>query len=228
MTDLQTGHFILIMPSTVSGSASSSLLFLQHGQATCTSCLSFCHPRVPKMASTGTAKICVIFKITRAPACGGTRDTPCALKRAVNTGAVICLIMLSVHMEMSQSSVHSESLCLQPELVSSAPGLSLAAFQPPIIYVSGIFRVIPVSGVFMEIIQTGIAGFFLIPGLALREGKKFLKACHNRSPRFPMLTLKHRSLSVLLPEGGIPISPAFSTIDSASFAINPMQTASLT
>ena len=149
----------------------------------------------------------VILKDHQGPGLRGTGDTPCALKRTVNTGAVICLIMLFIHMKMSQSSVHSESLCLQPELVSSAPGLSLAAFQPPIIYVSGIFRVILVSGVFMEIIQTGIAGFFLIPGLALREGKKFLKACHNRSPRFPMLTLKHRFLSVPLPEGAFPSAP---------------------
>src|SRR5699024_10080128 len=97
----------------------------------------------------------VILKDYQGPGLRETGDTPCALKRAVNAGAVICLVMLFIHMEMSQRSVHSESLCLQPELVSSAPGLSLAAFQPPIIYVSGIFRVIPVSGVFMEIIQTG-------------------------------------------------------------------------
>ena len=37
MTDLQMGHLILIMPSTVSGSASNSLLFLQHGQVTANS-----------------------------------------------------------------------------------------------------------------------------------------------------------------------------------------------
>lgn len=48
MTDLQMGHLILIMPSTASGSASNSLLFLQHGQATCTSCISF---RLPQEAS---------------------------------------------------------------------------------------------------------------------------------------------------------------------------------
>lgn len=48
MTDLQIGHLILMMPSTASGSASNSLLFLQHGQATCTSCISF---RLPQEAS---------------------------------------------------------------------------------------------------------------------------------------------------------------------------------
>lgn len=48
MTDLQMGHLILIMPSTASGSASNNLLFLQHGQATCTSCISF---RLPQEAS---------------------------------------------------------------------------------------------------------------------------------------------------------------------------------
>ena len=48
MTDLQMGHLILMMPSTVSGSASNNLLFLQHGQATCTSCISF---RLPQEAS---------------------------------------------------------------------------------------------------------------------------------------------------------------------------------
>ena len=48
MTDLQIGHLILMMPSTASGSASNNLLFLQHGQATCTSCISF---RLPQEAS---------------------------------------------------------------------------------------------------------------------------------------------------------------------------------
>ena len=48
MTDLQMGHLILMMPSTASGSASNNLLFLQHGQATCTSCISF---RLPQEAS---------------------------------------------------------------------------------------------------------------------------------------------------------------------------------
>ena len=48
MTDLQIGHLILMMPSTASGSASNSVLFLQHGQATCTYCISF---RLPQEAS---------------------------------------------------------------------------------------------------------------------------------------------------------------------------------
>ena len=48
MTDLQMGHLILMMPSTAFGSASNNLLFLQHGQATCTSCISF---RLPQEAS---------------------------------------------------------------------------------------------------------------------------------------------------------------------------------
>lgn len=44
ITPLQIGHLILIMPSTASGSASNNLLFLQHGQATCTSCIHFSPP----------------------------------------------------------------------------------------------------------------------------------------------------------------------------------------
>jgi len=44
ITHLQIGHLILIMPSTASGSASNNLLFLQHGQATCTSCIHFSPP----------------------------------------------------------------------------------------------------------------------------------------------------------------------------------------
>ena len=43
-TALQMGHFILMMPSTAVGSASNNLLFLQHGQATCTSCILFSPP----------------------------------------------------------------------------------------------------------------------------------------------------------------------------------------
>lgn len=44
ITALQIGHLIFIMPSTASGSASNNLLFLQHGQATCTSCIHFSPP----------------------------------------------------------------------------------------------------------------------------------------------------------------------------------------
>lgn len=41
ITALQMGHLILMIPSTAVGSASNNLLFLQHGQATCTSCIHF-------------------------------------------------------------------------------------------------------------------------------------------------------------------------------------------
>ena len=47
ITDLQIGHLILIMPSTVFGFASNNLLFLQHGHATCTSCISFASRKRP-------------------------------------------------------------------------------------------------------------------------------------------------------------------------------------
>ena len=62
MTDLQMGHLILIMPSTASGSASNNLLFLQHGQATCTYCISF---RLPQEANVKlTVGNCFIFLCT--------------------------------------------------------------------------------------------------------------------------------------------------------------------
>ena len=40
-------YLILMMPSTAVGSASNNLLFLQHGQATCTSCTHFASYKRP-------------------------------------------------------------------------------------------------------------------------------------------------------------------------------------
>lgn len=47
ITALQIGHLIFIMPSTASGFASNNLLFLQHGQPTCTSCIYFASRKRP-------------------------------------------------------------------------------------------------------------------------------------------------------------------------------------
>lgn len=48
ITDLHSGHFILMIPTISSGLASNNLLFLQHGQATCISCI---YLRLPQEAS---------------------------------------------------------------------------------------------------------------------------------------------------------------------------------
>lgn len=48
ITDLHSGHFILMIPTVYSGFASNNLLFLQHEQATCISCI---YLRLPQEAS---------------------------------------------------------------------------------------------------------------------------------------------------------------------------------
>ncbi len=47
ITALQIGYLIFIMPSTTSGFASNNLLFLQHGQPTCTSYICFASRKRP-------------------------------------------------------------------------------------------------------------------------------------------------------------------------------------
>ena len=54
ITDLQIGHFILITPIVVSGLASNNLLFLQNGQATCTSCIFFASRKRPAKGKSQT------------------------------------------------------------------------------------------------------------------------------------------------------------------------------
>lgn len=41
ITDLHSGHLIFMIPTVSSGFASNNLLFLQHGHATCISCIYF-------------------------------------------------------------------------------------------------------------------------------------------------------------------------------------------
>ena len=62
MTDLQMGHLILMIPSTASGSASNSLLFLQHGHAMCTH--SFIAISLPITFHDHTENVCCTWTLS--------------------------------------------------------------------------------------------------------------------------------------------------------------------